>query len=222
MSKHSHSHAPLIVTAFLAVFIVGSLQLLASLTYPQWWQNRNVVNINALSTNDYAAANLGQLKWFTTNACAELEQFLSGGAGSNLQSMVASFSTSNNFSAITVGQLKYTASGIYDRLMEEGITNAPPWTTNTVADDSDYAIANLGQLKHVFNFDLTCDTDSDGMLDQWEMEYFGDLDETANGDPDSDGLINQDEYIFGSNPQIGLINTNFEIFEVVFFQPEDI
>lgn len=189
-------HSVSSVVIFLCLLATISLPVLAQ--YPQWWTDRNVINTNAPATNDYAVANLGQLKWFATNAYDELEQNLPGGAGSNLQSMVASFSTSNNYTVITLGQLKYTASLFYNRLIEEGQTNTYPWTTNTVADDNDYAAANIGQLKHVFSFDL--DTDADGLPDWWEMDFFGDLDETANGDFDGDGYDNGEEYAANADP----------------------
>ena len=37
--------------------------------------------------------------------------------------------------------------------------------------------------------DLT-DSDGDGLRDEWETEHFGNLDQTADGDPDGDGLNN--------------------------------
>ena len=42
------------------------------------------------------------------------------------------------------------------------------------------------------------DTDSDDMADQWEMSYFSDLDETADGNPDDDILDNLDEFLGGT------------------------
>lgn len=35
------------------------------------------------------------------------------------------------------------------------------------------------------------DTDGDGLPDDWERTYFGDLAQSATGDPDTDGLINR-------------------------------
>jgi hypothetical protein len=41
---------------------------------------------------------------------------------------------------------------------------------------------------------------ADGLYDCWEREYFGSLDETANGDWDQDGLTNLQEYLHGTSP----------------------
>ncbi|MFA7232258.1 MAG: right-handed parallel beta-helix repeat-containing protein, partial [Victivallaceae bacterium] len=44
------------------------------------------------------------------------------------------------------------------------------------------------------------DSDNDGMDDAWEMEHFGNLDQTANGDYDNDGATNLEEFIHNTNP----------------------
>lgn len=44
------------------------------------------------------------------------------------------------------------------------------------------------------------DSDGDGLPDSWEMEHFGNLSETAMGDPDSDGRTNLAEYQAGTDP----------------------
>ncbi|MDP2895871.1 MAG: right-handed parallel beta-helix repeat-containing protein [bacterium] len=44
------------------------------------------------------------------------------------------------------------------------------------------------------------DSDHDGLPDDWEMHFFSDLLQDANGDVDGDGLSNAEEYDQGSNP----------------------
>jgi hypothetical protein len=44
------------------------------------------------------------------------------------------------------------------------------------------------------------DADHDDLPDTWEMEHFGDFDETGTGDADSDGLSNLGEYEHGTDP----------------------
>jgi len=44
--------------------------------------------------------------------------------------------------------------------------------------------------------------DGDHLPDSWEMQYFGNLDQTDAGDPDGDGLGNLEEYQHGTNPNL--------------------
>ena len=48
------------------------------------------------------------------------------------------------------------------------------------------------------------DNDGDGLPDEWELEYFGNLDQNGAGDPDNDGLTNLQELQHGADP----INTD--------------
>jgi len=47
------------------------------------------------------------------------------------------------------------------------------------------------------------DTDNDGMLDTWEIEYFGDLTHDGTADGDGDDFTDHDEYIKGTDPTDG-------------------
>ncbi|MDD4869425.1 MAG: hypothetical protein PHR77_02600 [Kiritimatiellae bacterium] len=197
--------------------------LSAQSSHPSWWTNRGVIITNFVITNDFAAANLGQLKWFATNAYDEFQTYLPGGAGTNIANMVAGFSVSNNYVAINIGQLKNVSAPFWVRLIEIGYTNGYPWTTNTISDDNDFAVANIGQVKNVFNFDLfgysfSADSDADGLPDWWERKYFGSS-TAANtmADSDSDGLSNLNEYNYLTNPiskdtDSDSLNDSFEIF----------
>ena len=44
------------------------------------------------------------------------------------------------------------------------------------------------------------DADNDGLPDAWEEQFFDNLDQLAEGDPDSDGLINAEEFETGTKP----------------------
>ena len=46
------------------------------------------------------------------------------------------------------------------------------------------------------------DSDGDGMLDAWEMQYFGSLDRDGSGDFDQDGISDYEEFLYGSDPTI--------------------
>ncbi len=113
----------------------------------------------------YDVVTQGQLKQFTARAVDELNAHLSGGAGTNLNSMVSNWAQDyatngysaahpkpSDYTAMTAGQLKYVGSNVWTRLVEGGYTNAvPAWL---VPGGTDNQLAALGQLKEVFNFDL--------------------------------------------------------------------
>jgi hypothetical protein len=85
------------------------------------------------------------------------------------------------------GNLAQTATGDPDN---DGFTNLQEYENVTNPTVSDL----------VPTPDL--DTDDDGLPDTWEIQYFGDLDETANGDVDNDGFTNAEEYANGTNPTV--------------------
>ncbi|MEO7678330.1 MAG: hypothetical protein ABIV39_16355, partial [Verrucomicrobiota bacterium] len=47
---------------------------------------------------------------------------------------------------------------------------------------------------------LMIDSDGDGLADSWEITYFANLNQTASGDGDGDGVSNGDEFSDGTNP----------------------
>jgi hypothetical protein len=49
------------------------------------------------------------------------------------------------------------------------------------------------------------DSDADGLADWWELQYFGNLNQTAAGDPDGDGSSNLQEYQQGRNPTVNAL-----------------
>jgi len=193
------------------IFLALALTLQAQ---PAWWTATGGPVNPAATTNDYAAANQGQLKQFTEKAALYMDIWLPGAAGgtvTNLDSVVAGWSNyyaTNGYSAtnpapqdfnvVNQGQLKYIGNTVWANLVAAGYTNAiPTWLTGTNAND--YKIVNLGQLKSVFNFDLT-DSDTNGLYDWWEMQYFGHLGNDPNSSPDGNGYTLAQDYASGSNP----------------------
>ncbi len=173
---------------------------------PGWWTARQVFTPGA-TADDYAVANLGQLKNVAVNAAQELDDNLPNGAGDDIHALVAPWSldpdegvTRDDYAALTVGQLKSVGQLFYDRLIAEYLrpSGSYPWT-GTNADD--YALANVGQLKNVFAFDTSfADTNNNGIPDLWEMHMFNNLSQSNDGDFDGDGLNNLTEWQAGTDP----------------------
>jgi hypothetical protein len=207
--------------------------------YPDWWFERDVIarlpahanNSNPVwpdhypAADDYAAVNIGQLKFFATAAAAELRATLPApGVSSYISDQLRNWQTiysevvRDDYAALNQGQLKQITAHFYDRLRAFGYVEAPiyywspyPWTSGLGLsyDEDDHAIVNLGQLKHVFSFrpDLLglspgplADLDGDGLPDAWETTHWGNLNQTALADPDGDGINNLLAYQLGLNP----------------------
>ena len=170
--------------------------------YPAWWFSQGLIqptnpnntspswlNGDYATPDDYAVANLGQLKQIATKAAAELNANLPQGAGTTVNALIAQWTTApasgvvrDDFAALTLGQLKTIAQPFYDQLIAVNYTNAYPWAGGT-ADD--YAVANLGQLKTLFSFDVAYSSTGDGIPDWWALYYFGTVNVNTQA---SDGL----------------------------------
>ena len=202
---------------------------------PDWWFERDVIARLQAAANkpdpawpddypvadDYAVANLGQLKALATQAAAEFDAPLSvPGAGARVRVLIgawaaapASGMTRDDYAALNQGQLKSVASPFYKRLAAAGYTGQPlssgqvlPWSDVT-SDDESFALVNLGQLKRLFSFEpvlvnlVPGDDDHDGLPDAWETTYFNTpAAQTGDSHADGDGLSNRQEYLLGTNP----------------------
>ncbi|HAV14435.1 MAG TPA: hypothetical protein DCX06_13230 [Opitutae bacterium] len=209
---------------FVGLFVCslsGSSQLLG---IPEWWTDYSLTD--GSTRQDNAIATLGQAKHAAQKGYLYLEAELApvGGAGVevfNLYSaycLVAPENAQNDSYALTIGQLKYLAKPFYDRLnsadvgwdttsMNSASIDIYPWTVDQV-DDEDLSPATVGQLKFVFSFDLSgwappggvIDSDGDGIPDNWEMLYYGNLDQGIYADWDADGITDHYEFLLGFDP----------------------
>jgi hypothetical protein len=170
------------LATFFAVTCLSPALLMAG--NPPWWASRNVISIDPATSkrrpaDDYAAVNQGQLKNIAVAAVAELNANLPGGAGTALTQLAATLSTTtantSNYATVNLGQVKTLAQPFYDRLIAAGYIKQVPWA-GTANPPNDYAMANIGQVKNLFSFDVTYHSDAANPLpDWWQIHYFGAL-----------------------------------------------
>ena len=209
--------------------------------YPDWWFERDVIIRNPQEINngspewpehyntpdDFAVANVGQLKMIATKAAEEMDARLPPlGAGPAVQELVAGWdpfeggSNRDDYAVLNQGQLKYVAQMFYKRLADLWYPGPPllggapyPWGENVEDVPDAYAVVNLGQLKRVFSFVPLLaapsgpeeDRDGDNMPDVWELAHWGNLLPGPSDDPDADGVDNLTEYRQGRNPAKGAV-----------------
>jgi hypothetical protein len=208
-----------LILLFGALLTAGGLTPMAVGQTPAWWGNSQFT-VSGTSpavggtANDYAAVNQGQLKNIAITSVNELNTDLAqfGGAGPALDAMELSLSSStahtSDFSVVNLGQLKALAKPFFDQLFSIGFsqTTGPlssgtyPWA-NSVTPPNDYAIANIGQVKNLFDFDVTYSSEPGNPLpDWWQLEFVGHLGVNPWAQAGSNGQTYWMEYLDGTYP----------------------
>jgi hypothetical protein len=82
--------------------------------------------------------------------------------------------------------------------LQEYLAGADPTKTDTDGD----GISDAEELRLGLD-PLKADQDNDGLSDGWEIKYFGNLNQTAEGDPDTDTVNNIAEFKQGRHPNAG-------------------
>ncbi|WFB36372.1 hypothetical protein P3T73_01155 [Kiritimatiellota bacterium B12222] len=178
-------------------------------TYPQWWSDYGIIDLEGDHSNNHGIANQGQAKNFTLKAIAYLDEILApiGGAGFTLDDLLND-RPANHHAPLKIGQLKNLTAPFYQRFAEIGFTPTSPgwpagmlldegvedhakeypWLENTTPDNQKNA--NIGQLKNLFSWELMqwvlIDEDVDNLPDYWEVIFVreGLLDQDGDGDVD--------------------------------------
>ena len=138
----------------------GLLVATALMAAPLWWTDRAVLE-NGQAGDNYAALNQGQLMHIAKQAFLEMEQRIGGvGAGAAVENLISNeFAQVTNYhAAVNMGQLKHVASKFYDRLIELNWATDYPWDGNV--SNENYRLANVGQVKELFEFEIPDNTQS--------------------------------------------------------------
>jgi hypothetical protein len=184
--------ATLVATTLLTLGCF-SLLFLTVQAQPIWWVKQGAVlppqtvtNNGVVTTNYVPAPNAlvtqGQLKQFTVAAVKEFNAELTQGgtnvgAGAPLTSLTNSwyqdyqtngYGPTNikpaDYTTMNMGQLKQIASLVYGQLSGAGQSGLnPSWIHTNSA--TDHVLANLGQLKEVFDFELLLTDDFNAEVD---------------------------------------------------------
>lgn len=103
----------------------------------------------------------------------------------------------SDVASMTAGIRSYAITGSGAQIIYWG------WGQNT-----DGILGTGGSTNKIVPTKLPFDGDANGLPDWWEMQYFGYLGNSSSGDPDGDNLINEDEVIAGTNPNLTDTNSN--------------
>ncbi len=183
---------------------------------PDWWQKYQAVQpVPGGSEDDFTAANVGQLKNLAAQGYYALAYTMPEGSQlEELRAMIRAFKTGtqDDFVAINVGQAKAVAKPFYTVLMAAGLVAELPWDDDpaAVSTQENFALLNVGQLKHLFAFSVPegtasvlrfgADSDGDGLPDEWEWRFLGTLAWDGASDPDQDRRNNLREWMEQSDP----------------------
>src|SRR5579859_5603028 len=165
-----------------------------------------------------SAAALASLIWSCPPLHAEVESFAYDGPG-NLTSISSTNSLVPSITAQPAPQLIQTSAPVTLSVVAAGPGLAFQWLINgspilgTTGDtlvltnpalfasnSFSVIISNVSGVVTSTPAMLWLDSNANGIPDWWEMKYFGNLNQPANGDFDHDGVSNLDEYLEGTNP----------------------
>ncbi len=213
----------------IAILLAGLVAMAAVVAYTRFVDNADITGKKvAIEKEDLGPANLGQLRYFTSQAAKYLDWKLKdiGGAGPAITQVLDNLKAdqTGDTAPITVEQLEEAAQPYYDRLNAVGYnttvdiqkrvggdvawTSPYPWNP-VKADAAGNTTAQVGQLKFVFGFDLIrfkiaddLSTNREGLPDKWIVAHGLDPFDpnTASEDPDKDDLNNMEEYQSNSDP----------------------
>ena len=155
------------------------------------------------------------VKWATDLVTAPTISTLSpisGPAGTVVTIGGVNFATTQGTSTLSFNGLAATPTTWSDKnivvaVPTFAITGPVVVTVNGVASNG--VIFTVGEI----------DVDGDGLPDNWELQYFGNLSQGANDDPDGDGITNLQEYQQGRNPTKSALADNGDFVNLKLYTP---
>jgi len=132
--------------------VVGFLSAAALAAPPPWWSERGVIQSGA-AASDFSPANAGQLKWFSSQAFAEIDAHAQRGNNATVENLILGWlpGTGNNFVMANIGQGKNVADTFYQSLNAQGFDLAFSLTGGPA---NNHGPLNVGQLKRLFDFNV--------------------------------------------------------------------
>lgn len=188
---------------------------------PEWWgKHATRVLEPSVTADNYAPANLGQLKLLSKKAMYHMEigLYLQGGAGPSVRGVVEGFKPQSgvtytpteleeimaaNYAPVNLGQLKAVSKVFYDRLMEEEVG----------FDTKQNLITRGYPLSWAFDYPWDPSTPisenyAPANLGQLKMVFSFDLGSPNGTDTDGDGMSDAYELANGFDPNDGDENNN--------------
>jgi len=98
-----------------------------------------------------------------------------GGAGPNVTALISSFTTTNNYRPVNVGQIKNTVKPVLrspvcagaDELLSAGAGRPIPWSNSPIPRGT--SPWPTSARRNSLSFDTAVDSDGDGIPDIWEV-----------------------------------------------------
>ena len=155
------------------------------------------------------------VKWATEVVTAPVISSLSpsnGLVGTSVTINGSNFGTTQgtsvaSFNGANATSTSWSDTGVSVTVPLFGTTGPVVITVNGVASNGlNFAVAGT-------------DSDGDGLADAWELQYFGNLNQTATGDPDADGLTNLQEFQQGRNPTKSALADDGDFVNLKLFTP---